>query len=140
MAQRQPEGKIKDKCRPIAIENELIFWQIEGKSRNGVPDTLCSTVAGRALLVEFKRPGEQPTEQQWLRIYELRQAGIDAWWADSVERWEMLAGLRPSNVAYIFPDKILALIALGTTADSLPRMGDFLAGMKVKTPTRGRGA
>ena len=140
MAQRQPEGKIKDECRPKAVANDLIFWQIEGKSRNGVPDTLCSTMSGRALLVEFKVPGKEPNEQQWLRIYELRQAGIDAWWADCVETWEILVGLRPGKIEYVYPDKILALIALGTTADTLPRMGDFLAGMKVKTPTRGRGA
>lgn len=137
---RQPEGKIKDECRPKAVANDLIFWQIEGKSRNGVPDTLCSTVAGRALLVEFKVPGKEPNEQQWLRIYELRQAGIDAWWADCVETWEILVGLRPGKIAYVYPAKILALIELGTTADTLPRMGDFLAGMKVRKPTRGSGA
>lgn len=114
---RQPEGKIKDECRLIAIANDLIFWQIEGKSRNGVPDTLCSTMAGRALLVEFKVPGKEPNEQQWLRIYELRQAGIDAWWADSVEKWEMLVGLRKRTFLFAFPDKILDLIALGTKAD-----------------------
>jgi hypothetical protein len=116
---RQPEGKIKDACRPIAKENDLIFWQIEGKSRNGVPDTLCSTVAGAAALVEFKTPNKQPNDQQWLRIYELREAGINAWWADCVETWEMLVGLRPSTIRYVYPDRILKLIALGTTADSL---------------------
>ncbi len=121
MPQRQPEGKIKDACRPIAKVHELIFWQIEGKSRNGVPDTLCSTVAGGALLVEFKVPGKEPNDQQWLRIYELREAGISAWWADSVEKWEMLVGLRKRTFLFAYPDRILDLIELGTTADAIHR-------------------
>jgi len=119
MPQRQPEGKIKDACRPIAAENALIFWQIEGKSRNGVPDTLCSTVTARAALVEFKVPGKEPNDQQWLRIYELREAGVHAWYATSVEEWEMLVGLRPSTIRYVYPARILALIELGTKADDV---------------------
>lgn len=121
MAQRQPEGKIKDACRPIAKANDLIFWQIEGKSRNGVPDTLCSTVSGRAALLEFKVPGRQPNEQQWLRIYELREAGITAWYVTSVEEYEMMVGLRPSTIRFVYPPRILELIELGVTADKIGR-------------------
>lgn len=112
MPQRQPEGKIKDACREIAEANALVFWQIEGKSRNGVPDTLCSTVAGAALLLEFKVPGKEPTEQQWTRIYELRQAGINAWWADSVEKYEMLVGLRPSTIVFEYTARAKRAIGL----------------------------
>lgn len=118
MAQRQPEGKLKDKCRlDHAIPNGLLFWQIEGKSRNGVPDTLAGRVAGGGVLIEFKRPGEQPVEQQWLRIYELREAGILAWWCDSVEGYRRIVGLDPGGYEVIYPPHIMKLIALGTKAD-----------------------
>lgn len=119
MAKRQPEGKIKDECRKDHAEpNGLIFWQIEGKSRNGVPDTLASRVAGGAILIEFKRPGEEPTEQQYLRIHELRDEGIEAWWTDSVEGYRRLVGLDPGGYRVSYPADIIRLIELGTTADA----------------------
>ena len=107
MAKRQPEGLIKDDCREIAREQGLIFWNVEGKSINGVPDTLCGKVSGGTVLVEFKRPGKTPTDQQWLRIYELRQAGQDAWWADSVDKWMQLVGLKPRVFQFEYPAKVL---------------------------------
>lgn len=103
---KQPEGKIKAKCRAIAIIEGLLFWNIEGKSIGGVPDTLCSKTSGGVLLCEFKVPGKEPTQQQWKRIYELREQGIDAWWADSVEKWEMLVGLQPRTFAFEYPADI----------------------------------
>lgn len=117
MPQRQPEGIIKDDCREVAKEEDLIFWQIEGKSRNGVPDTLAGRVAGGCMLIEFKRPGQKPNEQQWLRIYELREAGQLAWWTDSVDGYKRLVGLLPGGYEVVYPPAILALIALGTKAD-----------------------
>lgn len=119
MARRQPEGKIKDECRVIAKAEELIFWQIEGKSRNGVPDTLAGRVRGGCMLVEFKRPGEEPNDQQWLRIWELREAGQEAWWTDSVEGYRRLVGLDPSGYKVFYPQRVLDMIALGTVADNL---------------------
>jgi hypothetical protein len=119
VAQRQPEGKLKDECRyEHAKPNGLLFWQIEGKQRNGVPDTLAGRVAGGGVLIEFKRPGQEPNEQQWLRIYELREAGILAWWCDSVAGYRRIVGLDPGGYEVVYPPKILALIALGTSADN----------------------
>lgn len=112
MPQRQPEGKLKDACRKIAVAEGLIFWNVEGKSINGVPDTLCSTVTGAALLVEFKVPGKEPSEQQWQRIYDLRQAGVNAWYATSVEEWEMLVGLRPSTIVFAYTARAKRAIGL----------------------------
>lgn len=123
MAQRQPEGILKDDCRDNhAKPNDLLFWQIEGKSKNGVPDTLAGKVAGRGILIEFKRFGKKPTEQQWLRIYELREAGIEAWWCDSVAGYRKLVGLDPGGYTVVYPPAIHALIHLGTTADSLTKV------------------
>jgi len=120
MAQRQPEGIIKDECRDKhAVPNDLLFWQIEGKGRNGVPDTLAGKVAGRGILIEFKRLGQKPTQQQYLRIYELREAGIEAWWTDSVAGYRRLVGLDPGGYKVEYPADIVALIELGETADNI---------------------
>lgn len=90
---RQPEGIIKDACRDIAEAEGLLFWQIEGKGRNGIPDTIAGCVGGGVVLIEFKRPGKRPTEQQMRRTGELRAAGARADWADSVERYREIVGL-----------------------------------------------
>ena len=120
MSHRQPEGIIKDDCRDNhAKPNDLIFWQIEGKSKNGVPDTLAGRVAGGGILIEFKVPGREPNQQQWLRIYELREAGIEAWWCDSVDGYRRLVGLDPGGYTVRYPAAILALIDIGTTADAV---------------------
>lgn len=120
MPRRQPEGEIKDECRKKHAEpNGLLFWQIEGKARNGVPDTLAGKVRGGIILIEFKRPGKEPTEQQWLRIFELRQAGCEAWWCDSVEGYCRLVGLEPGGYEAIFPAHIIQLVNMKTRADDL---------------------
>lgn len=104
MAKRQPEGLIKDACRKLAIANDLLFWNIEGKGVNGVMDTLCSKVCGGVILIEFKRPGKEPEQTQWKRIYEARQQGIDAWWTDSVEGYKALVGLGGERPPIVYPE------------------------------------
>ena len=121
MAKRQPEGKIKDECRKLAEGAGLIFWQIEGKSRNGVPDTLASKTNGGAVFIEFKVPGKEPNEQQYLRIHELRSEGIEAWWTDSVEGYRRIVGLDPGGYRVSYPAHIVHLLELGTTADARDR-------------------
>lgn len=111
MAKRQPEGKIKDECRVNHAEpNDLIFWQIEGKSRNGVPDTLAGKVEGRCMLIEFKVPGKTPEDQQWLRIWELRDCGQEAWWCDSVVGYRRLVGLDPGGYEVEYPERVKVII------------------------------
>ncbi len=113
MAQKQPEGKIKAECRnKHAKPNGLIFWNIDGKSVGGVPDTLCSKVSGGTILIEFKVPGKEPEEQQWLRIYEAREAGMEAWWCDSVEGYRRLVGLDPGGYEVVYTARALRVIEL----------------------------
>ncbi len=120
MARRQPEGIIKDECRKDhADPNGLLFWQIEGKSRNGIPDTVAEKVGAGVIFIEFKVPGKEPNEQQWLRIHELREAGQEAWWCDSVDGYRRLVGLLPGGYEIVYPPSILALIAKGTRADEV---------------------
>lgn len=106
MPQRQPEGKIKDACKEIADAEGLIFWQVEGKSRNGFPDTLAGKATAGGILIEFKVPGKEPSPQQWVRIYELREAGIEAWWTDSVEGYRKLVRLDPGGYEVVWPERL----------------------------------
>ena len=116
---RQPEGRIKDECREShAKPNDLIFIQIEGKSHNGVPDTLAGKVTGGAILIEFKVPGKKPSAQQYLRIWELRNGGIEAWWADSVEGYRRLVRLDEGRYSVAYPEFAARIIRKKYGADA----------------------
>jgi hypothetical protein len=105
MAKRQPEGILKDDCRDNhARPNDLIFWQVEGKSCNGFPDSLCGKATGGGIHIEFKRPGAKPSAQQYLRIWEMRDAGIEAWWCDSVADYRKLVRLDPGGYRVVYPE------------------------------------
>lgn len=111
MPKRQPEGLIKDECRDEhARPNHLLFWQVEGKSVNGFPDTVAEKMTGGIILIEFKVPGREPADQQWLRIWELRNAGQEAWWTDSVAGYRKLVRLDPGGYRVIYPERIKRLI------------------------------
>lgn len=111
MTAKTPEGRLKEDCRDDhARPNDLIFWNLEGKSINGVPDTLCGKASGGAILIEFKRPGQQPTDQQFLRIWELRRAGVEAWWCDNVADYRKLVRLDPGAYKIHYPERALRLI------------------------------
>lgn len=105
MAKRQPEGELKDRCRDDhARPAGLLMWQVEGKSCNGFPDSVCGKVTGGTIFIEFKRPGEKPTAQQYLRIWELRDAGAEAWWTDSVEGYRKLVRLDEGGYRVEYPE------------------------------------
>lgn len=108
---RQPEGRLKDECRDDhARPNDLLFFQVEGKACNGLPDTLAGKESGGGVLIEFKKFGEKPRPQQWLRIWELRNAGIEAWWCDSVEGYRKLVRLDPGGYEVEYPEHAKRLI------------------------------
>lgn len=89
-----PEAKLKKDCRDLAKKLGLIYWNIEGKGINGIPDTICGKYPkGSGIkILEAKREGKEPTEQQEKRITELRDSGQDADWYDSYERFAELIG------------------------------------------------
>lgn len=116
---RQPEALIKSECREDhALPNDLIFWNIEGKSVNGVPDTICGKMSGGTMHVEFKQPGKKPTAQQYLRIWELRNAGTEAWWCDSVAGYRKLVRLDPGSYKVEYPEFAARLIRKKYGADA----------------------
>ena len=120
MAKRQPEGLLKDECRDEhARPNGLLFYQVEGKSCRGFPDTVASKTTGGVIFIEFKIKGRQPEDQQWLRIYELREQGIEAWWCDSVEGYRKLVRLDQGGYAVEYPEKAKRQIRLMYGQDAL---------------------
>lgn len=101
-----PEGKLKQDCRKIAIMHRLLFVNVEGKNYNGWPDTECGKYPpGSGIIkIEFKRPGVvldmfDPLDQQVKRIKEIRKAGGEADWCNSVERYRALVGIDPDPLA-----------------------------------------
>ncbi len=42
--------------------------------------------------IEFKKPGEKPTEAQWQEIMEIRAHGGNADWSDNLERTKAILG------------------------------------------------
>lgn len=101
-----PEGKLKKDCRDIAKLHGMLFVNVEGKQYNGWPDTECGKwpIGSGIIHIEFKRPGVvldmfDPMDQQVKRIKEIRRAGGEANWCNSVERWRQLVGLDPDPVA-----------------------------------------
>lgn len=98
---RQPEAKeVKDPCRKIAKDRGMLFVNVESKGVNGWPDTACGKwPTGSGMIhVEFKRPGvvldmTDTLNQQVRRINDIRAAGGEADWCNSVEGWKRLVGL-----------------------------------------------
>lgn len=95
-----PEGKLKAECRKIARRHGLPFWNVEGKGIKGIPDTYVGKypLGSGVMLLEAKRPGvhldiNDPLDQQAKRIREIRAAGGEADWYNSVERFRQLIGL-----------------------------------------------
>jgi hypothetical protein len=106
MSARTPEGKLKEACRKIARDKLKLFWaNVEGKGFNGFPDTevgkyppgsgLIHLEAKRADKVCTQADFERLYAQQWKRIQEIRAAGGEADWYNSVERFCELIGYDP---------------------------------------------
>jgi hypothetical protein len=98
---RTPEGKLKESARKLARDKLKLFWaNVEGKGFNGLPDTIVEKYLGGLIFLEAKRPDKVCTQedferlypQQWKRILEIRKAGGEADWYNSMERFCELIG------------------------------------------------
>jgi hypothetical protein len=72
---------------PACEYARLRGWLVEkvvSQTRNGWPDRFFLR-HGRVVLCEFKKPGKEPTIQQAKRHKELRDAGAEVVWFDSLE-------------------------------------------------------
>jgi len=120
VGKRQPEGLIKDQCRDEhARPNDLLFYQVEGKSCNGFPDTVAGKMSGGVIFIEYKTPGKKPNAQQFLRIWELRNAGAEAWWCSSVAEYRKLVRLDPGSYRVEYPEFAARVIRKMYGADAI---------------------
>lgn len=89
-----PEGKLKADCRKLAKAAGLLWWNVEGKQVNGVPDTVVGHTDRLGVVwIEFKREDKEPTPQQYKRLAELVEAGERSAWCDNMADFKRLIGL-----------------------------------------------
>jgi hypothetical protein len=76
-----------------ALEKDATQWarnrgwysrKFKAAGRRSIPDRLFIR-GGVVFIVEFKRLGNEPTDQQWLEIDALLEAQADVVWLDSIE-------------------------------------------------------
>jgi hypothetical protein len=80
--------EIDDIEQPATEYAESRGWFIEkvvSNSRRGFPDRFCAR-KGRVMLLEFKKPGGEPTAQQLKRHKELRDQGVEVYLVDNLTR------------------------------------------------------
>lgn len=81
-----PESNVEVDIVALALSLGYSFeMKVMQANKRGIPDRWFIKFGPTVKVIEVKQPGEEPTPQQWRRINELRELGIDAWWADSVE-------------------------------------------------------
>ena len=75
---------IEQPARIYAISRGWLFEKVVSQSRKGWPDRLAIR-NGRVVFVEFKKPGEEPTAQQYKRHQEIRDHGGEVVWFNTLE-------------------------------------------------------
>ena len=84
------EKPIEQKFRKAVQAMGCIVVKFEDPAHRGAPDRLVLTSRGRAIFLEFKRPGETPEPHQLRYMETLRKMGFLAGWADNYDsaiRW-----------------------------------------------------
>ncbi len=83
---RTPEGYQKDRIKQYlkSIGAWYAVVSMTGYGKGGTPDII-ACIAGQFVAIEVKRPGKEPTERQWTRIYDIRNAGGRAIWGDATK-------------------------------------------------------
>lgn len=79
------EKTIEAKAVRAAKERGWRSYKFSSPAHRGVPDRLFLR-DGRAVFIEFKRPGKKPTRLQARELELIRETGCKAEWTDSVER------------------------------------------------------
>jgi Holliday junction resolvase len=80
LLEKDIEGKV---CK-LAKAKGWVVIKIARSFPNGFPDRFFAK-DGKVILIEFKRDGKEPTEQQAKRIRELRDAGVTVHVIDNIE-------------------------------------------------------
>lgn len=90
------EKEIEKECCDWAFRKGWFECKLTSPSRRGFPDRFYARYRfnentppeswRRVVLVEYKRPGEEPTEQQAKLHRELARHGVDVHWIVSLEQ------------------------------------------------------
>ena len=85
MSKEQLESEIESEITDFAEVRG--WWQAKFTSPGlrGVADRIFIR-RGRHVFIEIKRPGEEPTLQQQKRARDMRSAGAEVVWVDSLEK------------------------------------------------------
>lgn len=78
---------VEDPCIEFAHRRGWWHTKVGAATRNAQPDDLFVR-AGVYVWVEFKRPGEEPTAQQFKRHRDMRAFGMDVRWTSSVDEFK----------------------------------------------------
>jgi Holliday junction resolvase len=76
------ESKVEKEIREYAEATGWWVTKFTSPGRKGVPDRIFIQ-KGIVTFIEIKRPGEEPTPQQELRIQEMKKHGALVCWVDS---------------------------------------------------------
>ena len=78
------ESTIESKVCAYAKSKGILVMKLAGPNQNGQPDKLFLK-DGKAMFIEFKKPGEEPTplQKRWMR--DLRRRKFRATWVDNVD-------------------------------------------------------
>ena len=86
------EKKLEKRCTDIAKANDFYTRKWASPSSRGVPDRIFIK-DGRVYFVEFKAPGNIPTNLQVHEIVLINQHGGFAFWTDNVPQFKKLLGI-----------------------------------------------
>lgn len=93
MAEIKRESKVEKDIREYALATGWWCAKFTSPGKRGVPDRVFIR-SGIVLWMEVKRPGEEPTQQQTLRMNEMKKYGAIVCWVDSLtaakERLDLL--------------------------------------------------
>ena len=79
------ETEIEAPASDFAETRGWMQCKIMKLSKRAWPDRLFIR-RGRVIFIEFKRPGEEPTQQQLYRHNQIRAHGVEVFWTDNLER------------------------------------------------------
>lgn len=78
------ESKIEKAVKKYAKSKGCYVRKFKSPSQRGVPDSLFISTTGRVFFIEFKAPGEEPTDLQARELREINSRLGNGHWTDSV--------------------------------------------------------
>lgn len=84
------ELQIENKVVDYAKRRRWIVLKLNNQWSKGWPDRLFISPTGVHVYIEFKRPGNVPTELQKKRMRDLKANMCNVYWADNVELGERI--------------------------------------------------